>query len=226
MGCPFASMQQPDTMELEVASRPLRPCGPEKDCSFKQHAVYSGSSVDSYRIQRGLPPSSSCNSLTEHQDVRDFPASSSSSSSSTSTSITSDVRSHEASSRGGSNSSSSPRVHQAWQLKRPILSHNPKLSRRELRRLNRNWTLEDVAKHKYVDDGWIVVNGSCYDITEHVINHPGWDHGCQVTTVLSIIAHFGIDCSEEFTDIHRPYPEAWKQLQAYYIGDLTPSIDA
>jgi nitrate reductase (NAD(P)H) len=87
--------------------------------------------------------------------------------------------------------------------------------------LNKSWTLQDVRKHKFCDDGWIAVDGKVYDITEHVANHPGWDTGCQVTTVLSILAHLGMDCSEEFRDIHRPYPQAWKQLQGFYIGDLS-----
>eukprot|EP00775_Hariotina_reticulata_P006033 gene6033-6271_t len=78
--------------------------------------------------------------------------------------------------------------------------------------------------HKYCDDGWIAVEGQVYDITEHIATHPGWDSGCQVTTVLSIIAHLGTDCTQEFRDIHAPYPVAWQQLRAFYIGDLAVDV--
>lgn len=113
-------------------------------------------------------------------------------------------------------------VHQAWQLKRPNLQHDPKLTRRQLRQLGRTWSLSDVAQHKYCDDGWIAVDGKVYDITEHIATHPGWDSGCRVTEVLSIIAHLGCDCSQEFHEIHRSYPVSYKQLAAYFIGDLQP----
>ena len=59
-----------------------------------------------------------------------------------------------------------------------------------------------------------------YDITGHIVEHPGWDYGGSVSTVLSILAHLGSECTAEFTDIHRPYPIAWRQLSAYYIGEL------
>lgn len=94
----------------------------------------------------------------------------------------------------------------------------------QLRRLNRSWSLTDVAQHKYCDDGWIAVDGKVYDITEHIATHPGWDSGCRVTEVLSILAHLGCDCTQEFHEIHRAYPVSYKQLAAYYIGDLEPSL--
>jgi hypothetical protein len=61
-----------------------------------------------------------------------------------------------------------------------------------------------------------------YDITEHVVTHPGWE-GAGVSTVLSILAHLGTDCSQEFAEIHRPYPVAWRQLAAFDIGPLEES---
>lgn len=77
-------------------------------------------------------------------------------------------------------------------------------------------------KSYWQDDAWIVVHGKVYDITEHILNHPGWDSAA-ISTVLSILAHIGMDCTEEFVDIHRPYPIAWNQLKAYYIGELVES---
>ncbi len=43
------------------------------------------------------------------------------------------------------------------------------------------------------------------------------------TTPLSILAHSGMDCTEEFHHIHRnKYPLAYKQLPAFHIGKLVP----
>lgn len=41
-----------------------------------------------------------------------------------------------------------------------------------------------------------------------------------VTTPLSILAHAGMECTHEFHAIHRVYPIAYRQLAAYFIGDL------
>jgi hypothetical protein len=62
-------------------------------------------------------------------------------------------------------------------------------------------------------------NQQVYDITAHVASHPGWD-GAGITTVLSILAALGTDCTADFEEIHRPWPVAWRQLAAYDIGPL------
>jgi predicted heme/steroid binding protein len=114
----------------------------------------------------------------------------------------------------------SPRAAPApWDLRRPQLAHCPKLTRRQLRAAGRAYTLSELAQHRYVDDCWIAVDGSVYDITEHVAHHPSWQHG-GISTILSILAHAGSECSAEFHEIHRPYPVAHRQLRAFYIGDL------
>ncbi|GLC36982.1 hypothetical protein PLESTB_000171600 [Pleodorina starrii] len=97
-----------------------------------------------------------------------------------------------------------------------------RLTRRQLRRLGKAWSLSEVRQHARKDDAWIAVDGKVYDITEHLVNHPGWEDSSAISTVLSILAHSGTDCSQEFREIHRPYPVAWRQLQAYYIGELAP----
>lgn len=84
------------------------------------------------------------------------------------------------------------------------------------------FTLVEVKKHNTKEDAWIAVGGKVYDITDHILNHPGWDSAA-ITTVLSILAHIGSDCTQEFIDIHRSYPVAWNQLNAYYIGQLADS---
>eukprot|EP00197_Chlamydomonas_leiostraca_P011155 CAMPEP_0202861292 /NCGR_PEP_ID=MMETSP1391-20130828/2744_1 /ASSEMBLY_ACC=CAM_ASM_000867 /TAXON_ID=1034604 /ORGANISM="Chlamydomonas leiostraca, Strain SAG 11-49" /LENGTH=173 /DNA_ID=CAMNT_0049540659 /DNA_START=1641 /DNA_END=2162 /DNA_ORIENTATION=+ len=110
----------------------------------------------------------------------------------------------------------------AWLHKRPA-APNAHLKRRELRKLNRTWTLAEVQQHHYVDDAWIAVDGKVYDITEHLVNHEGWGTA-GVTTPLSILAHAGTECSVEFHSIHRAYPVAYKQLRAYYIGDVADEL--
>lgn len=98
----------------------------------------------------------------------------------------------------------------------------PRQSRRYLRKLGKSWSLDEVKCHNQSVDGWIVVRGRVYDITEHVVNHPGW-HNAGISTVLSIVAHLGSECTEEFEQIHRMFPVAWRQLEAFYIGDLQTS---
>eukprot|EP00798_Chlamydomonas_sp_ICE-L_P030520 gene30520-35548_t len=74
---------------------------------------------------------------------------------------------------------------------RPLLSSCPMLSRRELRKLDKSWTLDEVKQHSYRDDGWIAVEGNVYDITQHIVDHDGWKDGGNMSTVLSILAHLG-----------------------------------
>ena len=106
---------------------------------------------------------------------------------------------------------------------KPVLDYSPAERVRELRAMQRSYLLSEVKQHKSWEQGyWISVDGKVYDITGHVIEHPGWESGTQVSTVLSILAHSGSDCTEEFNEIHRPYPIAFRQLKAYYIGDLLP----
>lgn len=106
---------------------------------------------------------------------------------------------------------------------RPVLDYSPVERRRELRAMQRKFSISEIKQHKsWVHGYWIAVDGKVYDITGHVVEHQGWESGTQVSTVLSILAHSGTDCSAEFNEIHRPYPIAFKQLQAYYIGELAP----
>lgn len=112
-----------------------------------------------------------------------------------------------------------------WLQRRPDAASCPKLTRRQLRLAGLTYSLKEVAQHKYVDDAWIAVNGSVYDITEHLMTHPGWGAGAADSTVLSILAHSGSECTDEFTSIHRPYPIAWRQLKAFYIGELNPAAE-
>ena len=87
--------------------------------------------------------------------------------------------------------------------------------------MRKTWSLGEVRGHKSWREGfWIAVDNRVYDITGHLVDHPAWETGTQISTIISIMAHSGSECSSEFNEIHRPYPIAFKQLQAYYIGDL------
>ena len=46
------------------------------------------------------------------------------------------------------------------------------------------YTLADVRKHSTKEDGWIVVDGIVYDITNFAKNHPGWTAGGMTSTAL------------------------------------------
>lgn len=125
--------------------------------------------------------------------------------------------------RSTSATTAPPPRHHPWQsrLRRPTVDGDAAVrTRRALRAENRARTLDEVARHRFADDGWIAVGGRVFDITEHVVRHKGWDTGCGMTEVLSILAHLGSDCTAEFDDIHQCYPSAFAQLKAYDIGAL------
>jgi cytochrome b involved in lipid metabolism len=70
------------------------------------------------------------------------------------------------------------------------------MTRRQLRKLGRTFTLSEVRQHAAKDDAWVAVDGRVYDITEHLVTHPGWHDNAAISTVLSILAHAGTDCSQ------------------------------
>jgi cytochrome b involved in lipid metabolism len=35
---------------------------------------------------------------------------------------------------------------------------------------------EEVEKHKFEDDCWVIVDGAVYDVTPFLNEHPGYDH--------------------------------------------------
>lgn len=57
-----------------------------------------------------------------------------------------------------------------------------------------------------------------YDITPHVLQHPGWTSGCGTSQLLAILRTLGTDCSEEVRAVHST--RALLQLQPFLIGVL------
>ena len=53
----------------------------------------------------------------------------------------------------------------------------------------------EVAKHCTVDDAWVAVAGSVYDITAFASTHPGWYRAGKVSTALAIARNLGQDCT-------------------------------
>ena len=57
-----------------------------------------------------------------------------------------------------------------------------------------------------------------YNITQHVLQHPGWTSGCGTSQLLAILRTLGTDCSEEVRAVHST--RALLQLQPFLIGVL------
>jgi flavocytochrome c len=61
---------------------------------------------------------------------------------------------------------------------------------------NKEWTLEEVAKHNKEDDCWVIVNGEVLDVTSFLSEHPGGKK--------AILLFAGRDATEEFNMLHKP----------------------
>jgi predicted heme/steroid binding protein len=60
---------------------------------------------------------------------------------------------------------------------------------------NRIITQEELAKHGSAKDCWLLIDGTVYDVTKYLDNHPG---GSAV-----MVEHAGQDCTSNFEDIGR-----------------------
>ncbi|ORY80377.1 putative OSM1-fumarate reductase [Protomyces lactucae-debilis] len=61
---------------------------------------------------------------------------------------------------------------------------------------DKEYTLEEVAKHKSKDDVWLAVRGKVLDVTEFLEDHPGG--------VQSLMLQAGRECTEAFEMMHAP----------------------
>lgn len=78
--------------------------------------------------------------------------------------------------------------------------------------------MQEVSRHNRRDDGWIVVDGKVYNITNFINNHPGWTNGGQTSTVLAICRNLGKDATVEFRAIHSA--AAQSLLPQYLVGEV------
>mmetsp|Transcript_9220 Transcript_9220/g.22651 ORF Transcript_9220/g.22651 Transcript_9220/m.22651 type:complete len:254 (+) Transcript_9220:34-795(+) len=82
------------------------------------------------------------------------------------------------------------------------------------------FSMDEVAKHNTITDGWIVVDGNVFNISNFASRHPGWHNGAQTSTVLAIKRNLGKECSNEYKTIHSL--DARAMLMDYYIGKIIP----
>jgi cytochrome b involved in lipid metabolism len=59
---------------------------------------------------------------------------------------------------------------------------------------NKEFSLDDIAKHNTKDDCWVAVNGMALNVTEFLENHPGGPK--------AILLYAGKDATEEFNMLH------------------------
>jgi cytochrome b involved in lipid metabolism len=73
------------------------------------------------------------------------------------------------------------------------------------------YTLQEVSKHNTREDGWMVIRGRVYDVTDWIPLHPGGD---------AILAGLGKDATTLFENVHPNLMLPEKMLKRYYIGDV------
>ncbi|KAK2767321.1 hypothetical protein FQN52_006024 [Onygenales sp. PD_12] len=83
----------------------------------------------------------------------------------------------------------------------------------------KEFTMEEVAKHNKKDDLWIVVKGVVMDVTNWLDEHPG---GAQ-----ALFSHMGKDASEEFEMLHddEVIPKYASSIVIGRVKGQTPSLE-
>ena len=78
-------------------------------------------------------------------------------------------------------------------------------------------SVEEVAQHNTVTDGWVVIGGVVYDVTKFIKDHPGGSE--------SIEYHLGKDATKGFEEIgHSQW--ARTQLKTWEIAKLEPKASS
>lgn len=75
-----------------------------------------------------------------------------------------------------------------------------------------SYTLAEVATHNSASDCWLIVDGSVYNATEFIPNHPGG---------AAIIKGCGKDATSLFEGQQKHQAEAQAMLETLKIGTLT-----
>lgn len=80
--------------------------------------------------------------------------------------------------------------------------------------MSRQLYTAEVSTHSSVEDAWVIVDGSVYDVTSFLESHPG---GLSVTE-----EHLGQDISNVIrsNDVHNHSSTAFEILEQYKIGEL------
>lgn len=83
-------------------------------------------------------------------------------------------------------------------------------SRRRKAAMSRSISKHELAAHNTRHDAWIAVRGLVYDITPHIVNHPGWRTAGQVSTVMAIMVCIKIARHSSQCPLHdnNPLPPA------------------
>ncbi len=74
------------------------------------------------------------------------------------------------------------------------------------------YTIEDVSKHNHKLDCWTAVNGSVYNVTPWIAEHPGGE--------AAILSLCGIDGSAAFSGQHGGEKRPANELAGFKIGIL------
>lgn len=65
-------------------------------------------------------------------------------------------------------------------------------NRLEGKQIFKTFSISEVKQHNKTTDAYIIVDQYVYDITNHVLNHPGWTCGCSVSELLAILRNLGM----------------------------------
>ncbi|EJD54831.1 oxidoreductase [Auricularia subglabra TFB-10046 SS5] len=86
------------------------------------------------------------------------------------------------------------------------------------RKPQRIYTLEDVAQHASARDCWVAFNGTVYDVTDFVQDHPGGDD--------LILKHAGTDVRAAMADKdeHEHSKAAYEMLSEYAVGKIGSGV--
>ncbi|KAJ9056648.1 Cytochrome b5, variant 2 [Entomophthora muscae] len=79
--------------------------------------------------------------------------------------------------------------------------------------MSKIFSFDEVSSHKTSDSLWMIIEGSVYDITKFISDHPG---GEEVLLELG-----GLDGTEAFEDIGHS-DGAREMLKEYLIGKVDP----
>ena len=60
--------------------------------------------------------------------------------------------------------------------------------------MSKEFTLEEIAKHNSESDCWVIIDGSVYELTDFLPDHPGGKK--------AILTFAGRDATEEFDMLH------------------------